>query len=125
MLSDEEFKHQFYAASNDMQKIKLAIREKRYSIWNRADRPNLRGSEYLAPVLDLPDSHPVEKRMRQSGGQGGPQVLITKYMFRGMGRSIEIYLKGFFGTDGGLSIRFSIQSLRDDAEETQEGGHHG
>jgi hypothetical protein len=45
-------------------------------------------------------------------------VLELKYEYRGMGRAIPIYLKGYFAQDDGkLVISFAIQSLRENQED--------
>ncbi len=113
--TDKEFAQQFHAEASLLRKIQLAIREERYSIWVR-NPPNF-PEEYLRPVLSLPDNTPVvRKSPRRSGGKGLNYVLELKYDFREMGRSVAIYLKGYFEQDeaGKWVISFAIQSLRAD-----------
>jgi len=112
-LSDEEFNRQFYAQSNSLKKIKLAISEDRYTIWVR--NPSNFPEEFLKPVLVLPDTHKVKRKSpRRSGGMGFDYVLELKYTYREMGKAIPIYLKGYFAKsdDGSLVIAFEIQSLK-------------
>ena len=111
VLSDKEFKAEFLTQATDLQKIKLAIRENRYTIIARRDKPNL-SYEFLQPVLNLPVQHPVQKKLRESGRRGGPLVLIVRYKYEGMGQELHIYLKGYFAHDRLLNIEFEVQSLR-------------
>src|SRR5690242_7371839 len=114
-LEDDEFSKQFHVQPTYLKKIQLAIREYRYTIWTR-NPPNF-PEEYLKPVLNLPDHAQVTRKApRRSGGQGLNYVLELKYEFREMGRSVPIYLKGYFAQDenGKLVIEFEIQSLRKD-----------
>lgn len=117
-LTDEEFSAQFYAASSLLQKVQLAIRENRYTIWARSNPPNF-PDEYLGPILDLPPSTPVIKKERRSGGAGQSYVLELRYLYREMGRPIRVYLKGFFShTSGGkIVIELMIQSLKENTEQ--------
>jgi hypothetical protein len=117
-LTDDEFAKQFHAAPTLLRKIQLAIREDRYTIWVR-NPPNF-PDEYLKPVLALPDNtHVTRKAPRRSGGKGLGFVVELKYEYREMGRSVSIYLKGYFAQseDGMLVISFAIQSLKDDSED--------
>lgn len=114
MLSYEEFKKKFLSLSNDMQKIKLAIRERRYAISRRPDKPNLIRTEPLEALLKLPDTYPVEKAPRTSKESGAPQVLVVKYTAKVMGRSLQIYLKAFFKASHRVSLHLKIQSYRKD-----------
>lgn len=114
-LTDDEFSKEFYARQTFLGKIKLAIQEDRYNIWTR--NPYNFPEEYLLPVLELPDNHPVQRKApRRSGGPGLRYVLEIKYNYCEMGKSIPIYLKGYFSQteDGKLVIAFEIQSLRKD-----------
>ncbi len=115
MLSDKEFTAKFLAQATDLGKIKLAIRENRYTIIARRDKPNL-PEEFLLPVLDLPAKYPVQKKKRESGKSGSSQVLILRYKFQGLGQEIEIYLKGYFAHDSLVEIEFEVQSLRSNEE---------
>lgn len=114
-MNDDEFSKRFHAEPTLLGKIKLAIREDRYTIWTRHP-PNF-PDEYLRPVLALPDSTPVKsKAPRRSGGAGVNYVIELKYEYREMGRPVPIYLKGYFAKEaaGRLVIAFAIQSLRED-----------
>ncbi len=67
-MTDEEFSKQFHLQSTPLKKIQLAIREGRYTIWERYNPPNF-SEEYLEPVLNLPDKTPVTRKApRKSGG---------------------------------------------------------
>ncbi|OGQ34754.1 MAG: hypothetical protein A3F16_01365 [Deltaproteobacteria bacterium RIFCSPHIGHO2_12_FULL_43_9] len=112
-LKKEEFTKQFRKAHTDLERIKLAIREDRYTIWTRKDKPNF-PDEYLLPILSLPDTYKTTRHKRKSGEQGLEYVVELKYTYNGTGRRIPIYLKGFFSKDGHLIIGFEIQSLRRD-----------
>ena len=101
-LKKEEFTKQFRKAHTDLERIKLAIREDRYTIWTRKDKPT------------LPDTYKTTRHKRKSGEQGLEYVVELKYTYNGTGRRIPIYLKGFFSKDGHLIIGFEIQSLRRD-----------
>jgi len=112
-LTDEEFAAKYFAESTLIGKLKLAIKEDRYTIWER-NPPNF-SSAYLTPILSLPSSTPVEQKDRESGGRGVNKVLILKYRAMIMGKSLEIYLKGYFGYDEGHEtiVVFEIQSLKE------------
>lgn len=117
-LSDDEFTKLFHAASTHLEKIQLAIREDRYTIWTR--HPANFPEEYLRPVLTLPGNTPVTRKApRRSGGSGLNFVLELKYEYREMGKAVPMYLKGYFEQDsaGKLVIAFAIQSLRKDEDE--------
>ena len=100
-MSDDVFTRRFRAASTDLERIKLAISEERYTIWTRQDKPNF-PQEYLAPILALPAKHRVTRSARKSGSEGFEYVVALKYVFRGAGKSIPIYMKGYFSKDGHL-----------------------
>jgi hypothetical protein len=112
MLSAAEFKQQFFEESSDLKKIKLAIQEKHYSIWTRENPENF-GPEFLTPILELPEDYPIERKSRESGGPGDPDVIILKYDYIEFGITTRIYLKGYFRYDGGLDVEFEIQSLKE------------
>lgn len=112
-LSKEEFTKQFRKAHTDLERIKLAIREDRYTVWTRKDKPNF-PDEYLLPILSLPATHKVTRHKRRSGEEGLEYVVELTYIYHGTGKRIPIYLKGFFSKDGYLIIGFEIQSLRRD-----------
>ena len=111
-MSDEEFSKLFFAADNDLRKIKVAVQYDRCTIWTRVP-PNF-PEEYLKPILDLKDTHPVERQKRKSEDPGLPYVLVIKYEYREMGKSVEVYLKGYFEQDdsGKLNVKFIVQSLK-------------
>lgn len=112
-LTNDEFTRRFRAAATDLERIKLAVREDRYTIWTRHDKANF-PEEYLTPILALPDKHPVTRHARKSGGEGTDYVVELKYDYRGMGRKMPIYMKGYFSKDGHLVIGLEVQSLRAD-----------
>jgi hypothetical protein len=112
-LSKEEFTKQFRKAHTDLERIKLAIREDRYTIWTRKDKLNF-PDEYLLPILSLTAAHKVARKKRISGEEGLEYVVELKYVYYGTGKRIPIYLKGFFSKDGYLILGFEIQSLRRD-----------
>ena len=111
--SEDEFTRQFRLASTDLERIKLAIREGRYTIWTRRDKPNF-PEEYLISILSLPDKHKVTRHPRKSGGEGFDYVVEIKYSYRAVGKMLPLFLKGFFSKDGHLVLEFVIQSLRVD-----------
>ena len=111
--TNEAFTRQFRLAATDLERIKLAIRKNRYTIWVRQDKPNF-PEEYLFPILSLPDRHPVRRHSRKSGGEGTEYVIELKYDYKGMGLKVPIYLKGYFCKDGHLVIGLEVQSLRQD-----------
>ena len=110
MSATDDFQAKFHAAATQIEKVKLCIREDRYSILTRRDKHNLNGAEYLRPILDLPSNHPHKIKPRESGGAGRSFVIDFEYKATVMGREMTIYFKGFFGTDG--ELRLKIQSLR-------------
>ncbi|HLB58486.1 MAG TPA: hypothetical protein VJL87_00180 [Bdellovibrionota bacterium] len=112
-LAQGEFTRQFRMAHTDLERIKLAIREDRYTIWTRRDKPNF-PEEYLLPILLLPATHKVIRHKRQSGGEGLEYVVELKYFYNEMGRPVPIYLKGYFSKEGHLMIGLEVQSLRKD-----------
>lgn len=117
-LTDEEFTKKLLASPTLLKKIQLAIREERYSIWVR-NPPNF-PSEYLNAVLNLPDNaRVVRKSPRLSGGSGLNYVAVLKFNYCEMGRSVQVYLKGFFAQDknGRMIVSLTIQSLKEDSEE--------
>ncbi|MEK6706642.1 MAG: hypothetical protein AABZ06_12730 [Bdellovibrionota bacterium] len=116
-MEDDEFTRKFHAQPTLLRKIQLAIMEDRYTIWSRYP-PNF-PDEYLKPILYLPDNTPVVMKVpRRSSGAGLNFVLELKYMYREMGRTVPIYLKGYFVQDdvGKLIISFAIQSLKKDGD---------
>lgn len=115
MLSDDEFKKKFFSCRNHFEKVQVCIREDRYSVWDRPDKPNLNDKDYLDPVLGLPSNYSYEiKRPRASGGPGENFVVTFTYTARIMGADLEIYFKGFFSDD--WVCRLKIQSLRENED---------
>lgn len=114
-LTDEEFSARFFAEAKALGKIKLAVREDRFTILERTDKPNL-PDEFMRALLDLPDSYRVatEKR-KMKDPMGLPQIYELKRVpFKEMGRSFELYLKGYFRKSGDFVAEFFVQSLRED-----------
>src|SRR3989338_7753539 len=112
-LSDSEFSAKFFACSTALEKIRLAIKEERFSFWFRPNNPNL-PEEYLVDILGLPANHAVRAKPRKSGDEGLPQVYEMVYPYEQMGISVSIYFKGYFEIEGGLVMELKIQSLRKD-----------
>lgn len=112
VLKDDEFTRQFRLVETDLKRIQLAIRENRYTIWTRKDKPNF-PEEYLTPILRLPEKHLVVRMPRKSGGEGTDYVIELKYDYKGMGRKISIYLKGYFSKEHHLVLGLEVQSLRE------------
>lgn len=110
---EDEFTRRFRQASTDLERIKFAIREDRYTIWTRRDKPNF-PEEFLVPILSLPDKHKVTRHPRKSGGEGFDYVVETKFLYRGTGKVTPLYLKGYFSKDGHLVLGLEVQSLRED-----------
>lgn len=110
-LTDSEFSAAFLKEATPLGKIKLAIREERYNIWIRKNKPNV-SEEYLLPVLELPDGHDVRVKRRSSGGQGSDCVYVMQYSALIMGKKIVVYLKAYFEKDDGSVIGLEVQSLR-------------
>ena len=109
--NEDNFSVRFRNASTDLERIKLAIKENRYTIWARSDKPNC-SEEYLSPILNLPARHSVKRSPRISVGEGFDYVIELKYLFQMRGKNIPIYLKGYFSKEGHLVIGFEVQSLR-------------
>ena len=112
--SEDEFRAKFFATRNHFEKVQVCIREQRYLVWNRLDKPNLNDEEYLTPVLGLPVTHPHTAEPRKSGGAGSSYVVEFKYQVVIAGQTLKLYFKGFF-TENWL-CKLEIQSLRDDGE---------
>lgn len=110
---EDEFTQQFRKAATDLERIKLAVRDGRYTIWSRRDKPNF-PEEYLSPIPSLPEKHPVGRALRKTGGEGMNYVLELKYQYRAAGKVLPVYLKGYFSKSGHLILSFEIQSLRND-----------
>jgi hypothetical protein len=121
VLSPHEFKKKFFEESSDIEKIKLAIREEKFSIWNRIDQETL-GQEFLQPILNLPSNYPVQKKSRQSGGSGDPDVVILKYVYEEFGEKSQIYMKAFYAYDGSIDVELEIQSLKKSSSNEKKGG---
>lgn len=116
MASPNDFQAKFYAASTNIEKVKLCIREGRYKIATRKDKPNLNGAEYLKPILELPADHPHKIKRKESDKVAGRDWVIDfEYQATIMGNEMKIYFKGFFGKEG--TLRLEIQSLRNKKEE--------
>ena len=114
MASDDEFKKKYQAAQTPFAKVQVCIREGRYKIWTRADKPNLNGGEFLSPILSLPANHPCKYAQRKSGGGGGKFVIEFKYSATIMGAKLKLDFKGFFADD--WTLKLEIQSLRENEE---------
>lgn len=114
MSSEDEFKAKFFAGRNHFEKVQVCIREQRYMVWDRLEKPNLSDEEYLRPILDLPVTHPHTAAPRKSGGDGNKYVVEFKYSVTLEGQTLKLYFKGFF-TEKWL-CKLEIQSLRDDEE---------
>lgn len=114
MSSDDEFRRSYQAARNHVEKVQVCIRERRYKIWQRADKPNLSGDEFLAPILSLPVTHPCVCRARRSAGAGAKFVIEFKYSVAIYGAVKMLYFKEYFADD--WTLKLEIQSLRDDEE---------
>lgn len=111
MSSQDDFRTRFYAAVTPLEKVKLCIREGRYKIVSRRDKPNLFRIEYLNSILELPSDHPHNvKSPRLSGEAGSNFVIDFEYNAEIAGTEVTIYFKGYFGTEGILKL--VIQSLR-------------
>lgn len=114
MSSDEDFKTKYQAAKNPFEKVQVCIREQRYQIWDRNDKPNLNGDEFVHPILDLPVTHPCRCSPRKSGGDGAKFVIEFKYSVTIFGAVKKLYFKGYFADD--WTLKLEVQSLRDDEE---------
>lgn len=114
MSSVEEFKQKYFAAKTHIEKVQVCIGEQRYSIWERADKPNLNSEDYVSPILNLPTNHPCSYRQRKSGGAGAKFVIEFKYSVTILGEVLNLYFKGFFTDD--WTLKLEIQSLRDNKE---------
>ena len=112
---EDEFKQKFFAAKTHIEKVQLCIRERRYKIWTRKEKPNLNGDEFVNPILNLSTQHPCNYKQRKSGGAGTQFVIDFKYSTEIMGATIEVYFKGFFGDD--WTLKLEIQSLRNNEEK--------
>lgn len=112
MSVDEDFRSRFQAAKTHIERIQICIREQRYKIWQRADKPNLGAEEYLVAILGLPPSHPCVCRPRKSGGAGAKFVIEFTYTVRAFGAVMKLYFKGYFADD--WTLKLEVQSLRDD-----------
>lgn len=110
---NDEFTQRFRNARSDLERIKLAISQNRYTLWTRRDKPNF-PEEYLIPILWLPERHRVTRKRRKSGAEGFEYVVELRYQCRAAGKSIPIYLKGYFSKNGHLVLGLEIQSLRKD-----------
>lgn len=115
MSNIDDFKTRFFGASTQIDKIKLCIREDRYTISTRRDKPNLNGAQYLQPILDLPSNYSCRVKPRQSGGAGANFVIDFCYKATILGNEMTIYFKGYHGSTGDLKL--AIQSLRNEKEE--------
>ena len=115
-MSDADgFRVRFYKANTHIDKIKLCIRERRYKISTRRDKPNLNGAEYLQPILDLPSNYGCKvKSPRLSGGPGSNFIIDFEYKATILGAELKMYFKGFYGSSGDLTL--VIQSLRNEKE---------
>lgn len=114
MSSNEEFKQKFFAAKTHIEKVQVCIREQRYKIWERNDKPNLNGEEFLKPILGPPVTHPCTYKERKSAGEGKRFVVEFKYSATIFGETLNLYLKGFFADD--WTLKLEIQSLRNNSE---------
>lgn len=114
MSSDDEFKKKYQAAKTHFEKVQICIREQRYKIWQRADKPNLSSDEFVNPILNLPVTHPCTYLQRKSGGAGAKFVIEFKYSVTIYGAVKKLYFKGYFAED--WTLKLEIQSLRDNEE---------
>ncbi len=115
MVTDEAFKAAFFKEATDLGKIKLAICEKRYTIIQRRDKPNL-PEVYLQAVLLLPAGYPVKKAPRQSKRPGSNHVFILTFPCPLFGKTVQVYLKCYFAHENFAGLELEIQSLRNDEE---------
>lgn len=116
MSSQDDFQRKFYAASTQIEKVKLCISEGRYEIVVRRDKPNLFRVEYLKAILELPSDHPHKvKSPRLSGGVGSNFVIDFEFQADVAGTEATIYFKGYFGTEG--TLKLVVQSLRTKKDE--------
>lgn len=116
LSSTDDFQTRFYAAATQLEKVKLCIREERYKIVVRRDKPNLFRVEYLKAILDLPSDHPHKvKSPRLSGEAGSNFVIDFDYQADVAGTEVNIYFKGYFGTEG--TLKLVVQSLRTKKDE--------
>lgn len=116
MSENDDFQIKYFAAKTHIEKIQLFIREGRYAVIIRADKPNLNSEVYLLPILNLPANYLcIVKAPRRTGGAGANYVVEIKYSAKILGLSLSLYFKGFYGPFENLILR--IQSLR---VETQE-----
>lgn len=112
----DAFQARFYAARTHIDKIKLCIREGRYKISTRRDKPNLNGAEYLQPILELPSGYSCKvKSPRLSGGHGLNYVIDFEYKAMIMGAELKMYFKGYYGTN--VKLTLVVQSLRFEKED--------
>lgn len=114
MPPDEEFKKKYQAAKNHFERVQVCIREQRYKIWLRADKPNLNSAEFVNSILNLPITHPCTYKKRKSGRAGAKFVIEFKYSISIYGATTKLYFKGFFAED--WTLKLEIQSLRDNEE---------
>lgn len=114
-LDDAEFSAKFFAESSALGKIKLAVREERYTVLVRTDKPNL-PDEFIWAVLDLPDNFKVSAERRKTTDPNGlSQVYELKRVpYKEMGTDFELYIKGYFRKSGNFVVEFLVQSLRQD-----------
>ena len=114
MTSDEDFIKKYQLTKNHFEKVQICIREKRYKIWERDDKPNLNGEEFVNPILNLPVTYPCTYQQRKSDGAGAKFVIEFKYTVTIFGATKMLYFKGYFADD--WTLKLEVQSLRDDKE---------
>ena len=114
-LDDAQFSARFFAESTALGKIKLAVREDRFTVLVRTDKPNL-SDEFIRAVLELPDKFKVSAERRETADPTGlPQVYELKRVpFDELGKGYELYIKGYFRKNGNFVVEFLVQSLRRD-----------
>lgn len=117
MSGNDNFQKKYFAAKTNLEKVQLFIREGRYKVATRTDKPNLNGAAYLLPILDLPPKHICTvKAPRTSKEPGANYVVEIKYSATILGANIDLYFKGFYGPQNDLIL--NIQSIRPDKKES-------
>lgn len=117
-LSDEEFSVKYFATSTPLEKVKLAVREGRFVVVERTDKPNL-PDEFMEAVPSLHDGFKVEAKKREFPDTRGLErvYVLKKVPYKEMGENFELYIKGYFrkaNKDSKLVVDFLVQSLRED-----------
>ena len=116
MSGNDDFQNRYFAAKTNLEKVQLFIREGRYKVATRTDKPNLNGAAYLLPILDLPVGHECKvKAPRTSKEPGVNYVVEIKYSATILGADVDLYFKGFYGPQNDLIL--NIQSIRPNETE--------